>query len=49
MAGPASYTVIANRFAQTSLWDDFLAFHYTGATFEAAARQARGPGVRRQR
>ena len=28
--GPASYTAIAGRFAQGSLWDDFLAFHYTG-------------------
>ncbi len=38
--GPASYTVIASRFAQSSLWDDYLAFHYTGRAFEAAAQQA---------
>jgi hypothetical protein len=34
-AGPESYTKIANRFASESLWDDFLAFHYTGETFDA--------------
>ena len=27
MAGPQSYTVIADRFSSVSLWDDFLAFH----------------------
>jgi hypothetical protein len=35
MAGPKSYTVLADRFASESLWDDFLAFHYTGKTFDA--------------
>lgn len=39
-AGPASYTAIANRFATESLWDDFLAFHYTGRNFEATAKNA---------
>jgi hypothetical protein len=34
-AGPRSYTVISNRFAQASAWDDFLAFHYTGRPFDA--------------
>jgi hypothetical protein len=29
--------VAAQRFAQGSLWDDFLAFHYTGRRFDAAA------------
>jgi len=33
-AGPRSYTVLGNRFAQESVWDDFLAFHYTGRPFE---------------
>ena len=33
-AGPASYTAIGKRFAQESAWDDFLAFHYTGRTFD---------------
>jgi hypothetical protein len=37
MAGPESYTVIADRFASETLWDDFLAFHYTGKTFDAAS------------
>ncbi len=31
--GPRSYTVIANRFAQDSLWDDYLAFFFTGQQF----------------
>ena len=53
-AGPASYTAIANRFATESLWDDFLAFHYTGRNFDATAKRAavpdrsvpvRGPGA----
>jgi len=34
-AGPESYTGVADRFASESLWDDFLAFHYTGETFDA--------------
>jgi hypothetical protein len=33
-AGAASYAGIAARFAFDSLWDDFLAFHYTGETFD---------------
>ena len=33
--GPQSYTEIAGRFAQTSLWDDFLAFHYNNRAFSA--------------
>jgi hypothetical protein len=36
VTGPQSYTAIADRFAQVSLWDDFLTYHYTGRTFEAA-------------
>lgn len=31
--GAQSYTAIANRFANESLWDDFLAFFYTGRRF----------------
>jgi hypothetical protein len=27
---------VARRFANESLWDDFLAYHYTGRTFEPA-------------
>jgi len=43
--GPSSYTVIADQFARTSLWDDFLAFHYTGRAFEATAQQAAVPSA----
>jgi hypothetical protein len=37
ITGPQSYTAVARRFADDSLWDDFLAYHYTGRTFEPAA------------
>jgi hypothetical protein len=33
MSGPQSYTAIAHRFSEITLWDDFLAFHYTNRTF----------------
>lgn len=36
--GPQSYTAIANHFSEQSLWDDYLAFHYTGRPFELANR-----------
>jgi hypothetical protein len=35
-AGPDSYTIAAGRFASESLWDEFLAFHYTGRDFDLA-------------
>jgi len=35
VTGAESYAAIANRFVHTSLWDDFLAFHYTGLNFDA--------------
>ena len=38
-AGPRSYTVVADRFAQNSLWDDFLAYHYNNRSFEATTRE----------
>lgn len=38
--GLQSYTGVANRFAQQSLWDDYLAFHYTGRPFNAADTRA---------
>lgn len=53
VAGAQSYTAVARRFASESLWDDFLAFHYTGRPFEpgrneiaipAAGSGVRGPG-----
>ncbi len=33
VTGAESYTAIANRFANESLWDDFLAYLYTGRRF----------------
>ena len=36
ITGPESYTAVANTFTNASLWDDFLAFHYTGEPFSAA-------------
>jgi len=53
-SGPKSYTVIANRFTQNSLWDDFLAFHYNSRSFDSATREpvvpasnlpSRAPGI----
>ncbi|MFO7698517.1 MAG: clostripain-related cysteine peptidase, partial [Anaerolineae bacterium] len=38
--GPQSYSVIASEFAGTSLWDDYLAFHYTGRGFSADSLEA---------
>jgi hypothetical protein len=34
VAGAESYTFTADRFAKHSLWDEFLAFHYSGRKFE---------------
>ena len=45
VAGPESYTAVANRFAQDSLWDDFLAYYFAGETFEPTARTAVVPGA----
>jgi hypothetical protein len=39
VAGPRSYTVVAQRFVQGSLWDEFLAFHYTSRPFEPDSNQ----------
>jgi hypothetical protein len=36
-SGSDSHTTIARRFAAESLWDDFLAYHYTGKPFELGA------------
>ena len=44
-AGARSYTAIANRFAVESLWDDFLAFHYTGTLFTPQENRAAVPSV----
>jgi hypothetical protein len=42
-AGAQSYTAIAQRFANESLWDDFLAFHYAGREFDLGTRKAAAP------
>ncbi len=34
ITGPQSYTGVAERFTIGSLWDDFLAFHYTDRIFQ---------------
>jgi hypothetical protein len=39
LSGPRSYTAVAKRFADESLWDDFLAFHYLDRNFDATAAQ----------
>ena len=39
-SGSQSYTLVAERFSKGSLWDDFLAFHYRGRTFEPADNTA---------
>lgn len=43
-AGAPSYTTVAERFSRETVWDDFLAFHYTGRSFEAAATDVVSPG-----
>ena len=43
VAGPASYTAIAESFARDSLWDDYLTHHYTGRAFDASAREPAVP------
>jgi hypothetical protein len=43
LAGAASYTVAARRFAESSLWDEFLTFHYTGETFEPTTNRVAAP------
>jgi hypothetical protein len=40
VAGPQSYNAVASRFVDESLWDDFLAYHYTGRTFDPAPAPA---------
>lgn len=37
VAGVRSYAAVADRFVRNSLWDDFLAFHYTNKPFQAGA------------
>jgi hypothetical protein len=37
--GMQSYTALAERFSRTSLWDDFLVFHYSDRSFKADAAE----------
>lgn len=41
--GPQSYNAIASRFVRSSLWDDFLAFHYNDRPFSLDAIEAVSP------
>jgi hypothetical protein len=43
VSGYQSYLGLASRFAQGSLWDEYLAYHYTGRQFDATVRDTTGP------
>jgi hypothetical protein len=43
--GPQSYNLIAERFVKSSLWDDFLAYHYNDRSFTADATEAVAPST----
>jgi hypothetical protein len=43
--GPQSYNLIAERFVKSSLWDDFLAFHYNNRSFRPDAVEAVAPSA----
>lgn len=43
LSGPESYTAAARRFAEESLWDEFMAFHYTGRSFDLTDTTAAVP------
>ena len=36
VTGAQSYVAVSDRFTGESLWDDFLAYHYVGRSFQAA-------------
>jgi len=40
VTGMQSYTTVAGRFAQVSLWDDFLAYHYSNRSFTQNSAEA---------
>lgn len=44
MAGASSYIEIVDQFATDSLWDDFLAYHYTRTSFKMDSGNAVAPG-----
>lgn len=41
--GPQSYNLLADRFVKASLWDDFLAFHYSDRNFSRDAAESVAP------
>lgn len=41
--GPQSYNLLADRFVNVSLWDDFLAYHYNDRSFSPQAAEAVTP------
>jgi hypothetical protein len=41
--GPQSYNILAERFVRSSLWDDFLAYHYNDRSFRSDAAEAVTP------
>ncbi len=43
--GPQSYNLLAERFVKSSLWDDFLAFHYNDRSFQSDAVEAVAPSA----
>lgn len=43
--GPQSYNDLAGRFVQASLWDDFLAYHYSDRTFSQDAAEPVAPSA----
>jgi len=43
VTGMRSYTMVADRFARVSLWDDFLAFHYSNRAFKESAAEVAAP------
>jgi hypothetical protein len=43
--GPQSYNLLSERFVKSSLWDDFLAFHYNDRSFQADAVEAVAPST----
>jgi len=43
--GPQSYNLLAERFVKTSLWDDFLAFHYNDRSFRSDAVEVVAPSA----
>ncbi len=45
LTGPQSYTAIAARFAYDSLWDEFLAYHYLGRSFDLGTNNVIVPGA----